>query len=427
MPRSTHQAQSLKPGDAVAYEQADARQQSGPRRASSCFIARLDLAHFRSYPHLSLRLPIHETAPAPVVLVGPNGAGKTNLLEALSCLSPGRGLRGAGLHEITAMGSSAPWAVHARLHRPDAVFEIGTGLAPGIYADSEGDDEGGASRRVVRIDGETVSGSGHLARIVSVLWLTPAMDRLFMEAGSGRRRFLDRIVLALHGDHSRQVNAYERAMRERNRLLSERGPGFDNAWLSALEARMAAHGVAIAAARLETLDDLGQRLKAIPEGPFPLPLISLQGYIEDQLAISSALEAEEAFKSHLAAMRRRDAAAGRTGDGPHRSDLIVVHQEKAMPAHLCSTGEQKGLLISIILAHADMTADQTGHTPILLLDEVAAHLDEDRRAALFERLLALGGQAFMTGTDAALFAALGGRADIFHIGDGQVRLGSGAP
>ncbi|WP_229773484.1 DNA replication/repair protein RecF [Iodidimonas muriae] len=377
-------------------------------------MTRLKLANFRSYPATTLSL--EGTRSRPVVLVGDNGAGKTNLLEALSCFAPGRGLRGAALTEMTRIGATAPWAVHVQLQKGDDRLEIGTGMAPNsIDADGE---EDGAGRRLVRIDGVSTNGPGILSQHLAVLWLTPAMDRLFVESASGRRRFLDRIVLALHADHGRQVTAYERAMRERNRLFAERGAQADSAWLSALETRMAEHAVAIAAARLETVRHLDMRLRAAPPGPFPRGEIRLDGWVEDHLTLGSALETEEAFRAHLASMRKRDAAAGRTLDGPHRSDLIVYHCGKAMPASLCSTGEQKGLLIGMILAHADLVLDQTGQRPILLMDEVAAHLDPDRRADLFERLIALGCQAWMTGTDPALFHPLDGQADAFHVMDG---------
>ncbi len=388
------------------------------RRLAPCHILRLKLANFRSWPALTLDLP--GGSARPVVFIGLNGAGKTNLLEAVSCLAPGRGLRGAALGEMTRIGSTAPWAVHARLMSDEVEVEIGTGLAPGSLATEDCTDEASGGRRLVRID-KTVSSPAALAERLAVLWLTPVMDRLFVEAASARRRYLDRIVLTFHGDHGRQVTDYERAMRERNRLLAERGANADAAWLSALEARMAEHAVAIAAARCETVQRLDACLAESPAGPFPRARLAVDGWVEDHLAMMSALEAEDAFRDHLGRQRGRDAAAGRTIDGAHRSDLLVEHSEKAMPAHLCSTGEQKGLLVGITLAHARLVAGQTGRTPILLLDEIAAHLDHDRRIALFERILALGGQTFMTGTDRSSFGDLAQAGDIFHVADGAVR------
>jgi DNA replication and repair protein RecF len=346
-------------------------------------VTRLSLDDFRSYGDAVL-------APGPgfVILTGENGAGKTNLLEAVSLLSPGRGLRGAALSEMARRGGSGAFAVAARIGEVD----IGTG----VTAEAP-------ERRQVRVNGAPASANS-LSDWLSVLWLTPAMDRLFADAASGRRRFLDRLVLALRPDHATHSARYEAAMRARNKLLAEEGP-WDEAWLSALEARMAEHGAAIAEARAATIDALGQRLAAAPVGPFARASLVLEGGEAGDFSSS----------------RSRDAAAGRTLAGPHRADLAVTHLGKSQPAALCSTGEQKALLIGLILGHADLVAERAGRRPILLLDEIAAHLDPLRRAALFERLGQAGGQVWMTGTEASLFAGIGGEASWFEVADGAVR------
>jgi DNA replication and repair protein RecF len=332
-------------------------------------VSRLSLSDFRSYADSVL-------APGPgfVILTGENGVGKTNVLEAVSLLSPGRGLRGASLSEMARKGGAGGFAVAARV----ADIDIGTGT---LAAAPE--------RRQVRINGAPASANS-LSEQLSVLWLTPAMDRLFADAASGRRRFLDRLVLALRPDHATHSARYDAAMRARNKLLAEDGPR-DEAWLAALEARMTEHGAAIRDARDMTIAALAGRLEAAPEGPFARARIRL--------------EAGEA--GDLAASRARDAAAGRTLAGPHRADLVVTHIGKEQPAALCSTGEQKALLVGLILAFADLVAERAGRRPILLLDEIAAHLDPLRRAALFERLGNAGGQVWMTGTEPAPFEGIG--------------------
>ncbi|HTU09403.1 MAG TPA: DNA replication/repair protein RecF [Allosphingosinicella sp.] len=344
-------------------------------------VARLSLTDFRSYADAVL-------APGAgfVILTGENGAGKTNVLEAVSLLSPGRGLRGAALTEMARRDGPGGFAVGARLDEID----IGTGATAAA-----------PERRQVRINGAAASANS-LSEWLSVLWLTPAMDRLFAEAASGRRRFLDRLVLALRPDHATHSARYDAAMRARNKLLAEEGT-WDEAWLAALEARMAEHGAAIAEARAVTVAALAARLEAAPEGPFARALIALEG----------------GDPADLAAARARDAAAGRTLAGPHRADLLVTHAAKSQPASLCSTGEQKALLIGLILAHAELVAARTGRRPILLLDEVAAHLDPSRRAALFARLAEAGGQVWMTGTETALFDGVGD-ATRFTVADGRI-------
>lgn len=346
---------------------------------------RLVLTDFRN--HIDAVL-----APGPglVVLTGDNGAGKTNVLEAVSLLSPGRGLRGASLSEMARSGGGGGFAVAARL----GDVEIGTGTEPRA-----------PERRQVRINGAAASATS-LSEWLSVLWLTPAMDRLFQEGASGRRRFLDRLVLALEPGHAVHAARYEAAMRARNKLLAEEGPR-DEAWLSALEARMAEHGAALAAARAGAVTLLSARLAFVPEGPFARAGLALEGGGGD-LAVE------------LARGRARDSAAGRTLAGPHRTDLAVTHLAKDRPAGLCSTGEQKALLLAIVLAHADLVAERSRRRPVLLLDEVAAHLDPRRRSALFERLEAAGGQVWMTGTEAGLFEGIGSSATRFDVRDGEI-------
>ena len=353
-------------------------------------VSRLSLSDFRSYADALL-------APGPgfVILTGENGVGKTNVLEGLSLLSPGRGLRGAALGEMARKGGPGGFSVAARLgpSTPPAAalrtgeIDIGTGTLASA-----------PERRQVRINGAPASANS-LSEWLSVLWLTPAMDRLFADAASGRRRFLDRLVLALRPDHAGHSARYEAAMRARNKLLGEGGP-WDEAWLAALEARMAEHGAAIAQARNVAVAALSERLEAAPEGAFARARIEMEG----------------SEPADLAASRARDAAAGRTLAGPHRADLIVTHAGKDQPAAICSTGEQKALLIGLILAFADLVAERTGRRPILLLDEIAAHLDPLRRAALFERLAGAGGQVWMTGTEPVPFEGIG-EATRFALGE----------
>jgi len=333
-------------------------------------VARLSLVDFRSYRDASVA-----ALPGLIVLAGENGAGKTNVLEALSLLSPGRGLRGSALFEMARDDGPGGFAIAARL--ADGT-DIGTGTAPAA-----------PDRRQVRINGAAAAANA-MAEWLSLLWLTPAMDRLFTDSPSGRRRFLDRLVLALEPDHARQAARYEAAMRARNKLLSDYDRA-DPAWLDALEAAMSEHGAAITEARARTVSALQDRLALQPAGPFARAFIALEN---SEAAIDSP---------SLRAARARDATAGRTLSGPHRADLSVRHADKNQPAERCSTGEQKALLLGITLAHADLVADRRGARPILLLDEVAAHLDPSRRAALFERLGASGGQVWMTGTEMALF------------------------
>jgi DNA replication and repair protein RecF len=370
-------------------------------------VTRLSLTDFRNYREARLTLGTE-----PVVLTGPNGAGKTNLLEAVSFLAPGRGLRGAKLSEIDRRqmagyeGSARGWAVAAVVATRRGTVRVGTGR-----------DVMAGERRVIRIDGEPMRSQAVLGERLGVVWLTPSMDRLFTEGPSGRRRFLDRLVLGLEPAHTSHVTAYEQALRERSRLLRD-GPA-DPAWLSAIEGVMAERGVAVAAGRCEAVQRL-DRVCAEAEGPFPRARLTLVGTVEDWLETMPALAAEEQLAAALAANRHSDAQAASTLIGPHRSDLAVSLAEKGIAAELASTGEQKALLISILLAHARLQRAVRGEPPLLLLDEIAAHLDASRRAALFEALLQLDSQAWLTGTDEALFAPLRCQAQFLSVHDGNV-------
>ena len=371
-------------------------------------ISKLTLTNFRNYATLSINL-----SPGAVVLSGDNGAGKTNLLEAISLLTPGRGLRRAPYADVAREGGDGGFALHARIEGPEGQVEIGTGLAGG---DSAG--EGG---RRVRINGAAARSAEDMLEWLRVVWLTPAMDGLFPGPAADRRRFLDRLVLAIDPGHGQRALHYEKAMRGRNRLLTEGSR--DGAWFEAIETQMAETGVAIAAARAELVRLLAAMIERLPSsGPFPQADISLSGDLEGALGSAPAVDVEERFRAALAEGRDRDRAAGRTLEGPHRSDLVVTHRPKAMSAELCSTGEQKALLVGIVLSHARLTGEMSGMTPILLLDEIAAHLDAGRRAALFSILEELNCQAFMTGTDAALFSSLEGRAQFLTVDHGTVGL-----
>jgi DNA replication and repair protein RecF len=357
-------------------------------------VRQLSLRAFRSYAGLRL-----EVDPRPVVLTGPNGAGKTNLLEAVSFLVPGRGLRGARLAEVDRQDGPGAWSLGATVEGPGGRFAIATGR------------EEGRERRLVEIDGAPASQAA-LAEAAAAIWLVPAMDRLFQDGASGRRRFLDRLVMAGDPAHAAEVARYGHALKERLRLL--RAGRHDRTWLEALEGRLAAAGVAIAAARRQTVADLGVAAAA-PLGAFPRPALALRGDAEAWLDELSALDVEARLAEALASARGQDAETGTTAAGPHRSDLEVRDEATGRPAADCSTGEQKALLIGIVLAEARLRAAEGERLPLLLLDEVAAHLDAGRRRDLFEQLLALGAQAWLTGTDPALFAPLGDRAQYFTV------------
>lgn len=375
------------------------------------YLSQLTLSEFRCYAQARLSIDAQ-----PIVLTGPNGAGKTNLLEAVSYLVPGRGLRGAKLAEAarrpdTASGTPArPWAVAAKVAAPDGETEVGTGLT----AISE---DGSADKRIVKIDGEVERGQSALGRVLSALWLTPAMDRLFLESASGRRRFVDRLVIGMDPEHTGTVAAYEQSLRSRNRLLRE-GTN-DAAWLAAVEDSMARHGVALTARRRDLVADLNH-FGADQPAPFPAANVEMTGTLETWLENSPALSVEDRYRGVLADARAADAAGGGTAMGPHRSDLSAHERGSGMPADQCSTGEQKAMLIGLIMAAARMLNFHTGRPPLLLMDEVTAHLDATRRDALFSQILELDCQAWFTGTDIELFSYLKDRGQFFGVRDGGV-------
>ncbi len=384
------------------------RRDDGMGQVLHISLSRLTLTDFRNYSGLRIEIDTGHVA-----LVGPNGAGKTNLLEAVSLLIPARGLRNAAYAEMVREGAAAGWAVAAEVEALSGDVSIGTAWHP---APSSDDEE--ASRQVL-VDGIPQKSLSSLAEHMRVLWLTPAMDRLFAGPPGDRRRFFDRLVAACDSAHVSHLNAYEKAMRERNILLSEPGP--DPLWLSGLEASMAEMAAAIAAARLSALENLQANIHiALSEADFPWAGLALEGEVESLLAAMSSVHAENEFRRRLSESRRIDAAAGRTLIGPHRSDLAVVFGPKGMPAEQCSTGEQKALLIGLILAQTRTVAATAGTMPVLLLDEVTAHLDSGRRRALFQTLDSMGVQAWMTGTDESLFDGLGKAAQFFHVEAGTI-------
>jgi DNA replication and repair protein RecF len=367
----------------------------------------LKLTDFRNYSSLSLDLG------APLIaLTGPNGAGKTNCLEAISLLTPGRGLRRASYEALIRNGAGSGWAVAADLERDGEAVRIGTGL----QVSPEGLERG----RKIRVNGANASAES-LLDYLRVLWLTPAMDGLFTGPAGDRRRFLDRLVLAVDPGHGRRVTDLDKLLASRNRLLDENG---DPALLDAVETQLAEKALAVAIARAETVGLLtgGIADQAADGAGFPLATLALAGDFDARYLGGSASQSEDAYRDALAQARTRDRAAGRTLEGPHRSDLAVVFSQKDMPAAQSSTGEQKALLIGLILAHAGLVAQISGMTPILLLDEIAAHLDANRRDALFTRLAQLGCQAVMTGTDAAFFANTGAGSQHFHVQSGEITL-----
>jgi DNA replication and repair protein RecF len=376
---------------------------------TAAFIRRLTLSNFRSYHVAQVGLD----RPGPVVLTGANGAGKTNLIEAISLLAPGRGLRRATMEELAFSEGDGAWAISAEIEGMLGLATLGTGIDPPAGEES-------APTRKCRIDRESVGSATAFADHLRVVWLTPAMDPLFNGPASERRRFLDRLVLAVDAQHSSRVAALERSLRSRNRLLED-SPG-DSHWLDAVEHETAEVAVAVAAARTETAKRLSAALDASRDSApeFPQAQISLQGWMEQLLPDYSAIEVEDRYRELLKDNRARDAAAGRTLDGPHLSDLVVMHAGKNIPAADASTGEQKALLIRLVLAHAGLVKQMTGFAPLLLLDEVVAHLDPLRRASLYDALSLLGAQVWMTGADPAAFGDIVGRAQVFLVRSGVV-------
>ncbi len=409
---------------AMHLSSSPAMRAASPSATDRVAVGRLTLTDFRSYPGLRLDIDAR-----PVVLTGPNGAGKTNLLEAVSFFAPGRGLRGVKLTEVgyapardaaDEIKSQEPkdqeikgqsWAVAATLSTPGGPIDIGTGF------------NAGEARRLVHINGEAAKGAGALVQHLGIVWLTPAMDRLFTDGPGSRRRFVDRLVTTLDADHAGRTAAYDHAYRQRLRLLRD-GDG-DESWFAALEDTMARHGVALAAARHDFVERLNRELGASP-GPFPAAHLTLEGTVDQWLREMPAIDAEDAVRRSLMSERRGGEDAGA---GPHRSDIAVVmvapgHSSHGQSAAICSTGEQKALLVSLMLAHARLQKEQRGHVPILLLDEITAHLDPDRRTALFDEILTLGAQAWMTGTDISLFAGLGDRAQFLTVQNGALIPGT---
>jgi len=372
-------------------------------------ITRLTLTHFRNYRAAQL-----VTRGEQVVLVGPNGAGKTNCLEAISFLSPGRGLRRATLDDVADHDGDGSWAVSAEIEGALGLATLGTGIEP-PRPDTP------ISRRC-RIDREPVGSATAFGDHLRMVWLTPAMDGLFMGAASERRRFFDRLVLAIDSQHSTRVSALDRSLRSRNRLLED-VRNADSHWLDAIERETAELAIAVAAQRGQTALRLAAMLEARgAASAFPSAKIMLDGWMENALLSEPATAVEDRYRAILRDGRGRDAAAGRTLDGPHLTDLEVIYAPKAMPARDASTGEQKALLIGLVLAHAELVSEMTGITPLLLLDEVVAHLDPGRRAALFAELAKLGAQVWMTGADPAAFAEIGPGAEIFEVDSGRIAL-----
>jgi DNA replication and repair protein RecF len=370
-------------------------------------IHRLSLTHFRNYRAASLNAERDMVA-----LVGPNGAGKTNCLEAISLLSPGRGLRRATLEDVADVQGDGSWAVAAEIQGALGLATLGTGIeAPR--------GEGQATSRRCRIDRESVGSAAAFGDHLRMVWLTPAMDGLFMGAASERRRFFDRLVLAIDSEHSGRVSALDRSLRSRNRLLEVRN--FDDHWCDAIERETAELAVAVAASRGQTAQKLAAMLRARGQASaFPSAEIALDGWMENALLAEPATAVEDRYRGILREMRARDAAAGRTLDGPHLTDLKVIYAPKNMPARDASTGEQKALLIGLVLAHATLVAETTAIIPLLLLDEVVAHLDPGRRSALFGELAKLGAQVWLTGADPVAFNDVGSGCDIFDVDSGQI-------
>jgi DNA replication and repair protein RecF len=371
---------------------------SSSQHLLECSLSRLRLKDFRCYSEAELHCDAR-----PIVLTGPNGAGKTNLLEAISFLSPGRGLRRATLFEVSRhRQGDHSWGVSTTIQGSNFTHEIATGIE--IGQESE--------RRLIKIDSENVRSQANLTEYLNIIWLTPQMDRIFQEATSARRRFLDRLIYSLDPEHARRLARYEHYLRERTRVLKM---GItDPHWLATLEQQMGASGVAIAASRKSFIEMFSQSQARI-SGTFPQPILHIQGQVEEWLETEPALIVEERLIDLLASSRKHDGEVGGAREGPHRTDLKVYLNSQDRPADQCSTGEQKALLLAIILATARLKAYSDQKRPIILLDEVVAHLDEGRRQALFEEILALNMQAWMTGTDSAVFLSMSTKFQHFHI------------
>ncbi len=367
-------------------------------------VRKLTLTRFRSYEKLSL-----EVGPQSVILTGANGAGKTNILEALSLLAPGRGLRQAGSGDFLNRGQkNTNWGIYAHLENIGGIVEIGTGHNVNTPK----------GRRKVRINGEQMSGQSRLASYLHVVWLTPRMDRIFVDSASTRRGFFDRLVSGFDVEHGRRVASYQRCMRERMEMLRQSGPSGD--WLEAIEQTMSEHAVSVSAARCDALRQLTDMLQTPYDTAFPKIGLSLEGPIEAWLDDTPAVVVEERVRAALAADRLRDRDSGRTAFGPHKTELLVRHLGHDLLADQCSTGEQKMLLLSIVLAHTQVLTKKFNRPPLILLDEVMAHLDEDHRRSVIEVLCFLGVQVWLTGVDPALFSGFGDRAQFLNITNGII-------
>lgn len=376
--------------------------------ASKAGVRRLVLSEFRSYATLDLAIDADT-----IIVTGENGSGKTNLIEALSMFAQGRGLRRADLSTCARRAGSGSFAISIEYETSAGRTQFGTGLEPG---------EGGAQTRRHRVDRDPVASARAFAETLRLVWLTPAMDSLFNGSPGERRRFLDRLVLAIDAEHGTRVVGMERAMRQRNRVLED-GSRADAAWLDAVEREVAELAVAVAVARTETIAHLARLIDARRDSTFPWAKVALGGEIEALCGGMPAIEAEDRYRAMLKESRPQDAAAGRTLVGPHVADLLVRHGPKDMEAGLCSTGEQKALLVGLVLAHARLVADLSGLAPVVLLDEIAAHFDANRREALFAELNALPGQVWMTSAEADAFASIASRAQALRVEPGQVRQG----
>ncbi len=407
------QSQEIMQTQTAAHETAAQSREQSARRG----VARLALADFRSYARLDLAV-----SEQTIVLTGDNGAGKTNVLEALSLLTPGRGLRRAELGDCARNQGAGGFAVSVEMETPSGGVQLGTGIEP---------PNGATLSRKYRIDREPAASIRAFCEHIRVVWLTPAMDGLFSGPAGERRRFLDRLVLSIDADHGARVNALERALRGRNRLLEDRLDHAGRVWLDAIEREIAELAIAVAAARFETV----AKLKALiaqgqgdgqhdrqnaGDAQFPHAELKLEGEIDALVETRPALEAEDIYRRILHDNRARDASAGRTLIGPQSSDLCVRHGVKQAPAAQLSTGEQKALLVGLVLAQARLVKAMSGIAPLVLLDEIAAHFDPARRAALYDRLLILGGQVWLTGADPSTFAGLRGRAQMLEVTPGEV-------